>query len=184
MMFVDNREDIDILQLNRSAKETLDRYALEQVPDIDLTTLVDDLLALEDVEFIEQAFEKILCREPDPTGLETYLQLLRQGEEPKLILSFLRYSTEGKQRFSEIPGLRFTFIRYKLCNTPIVGKCFTLLFSLFNILSNQQDLRKKLNINYRYTQKLQVEFTRLRDDHQELHDHVIRLQREISNIEA
>ena len=57
-----------------------------------------DLLALDDIRFVEAAYEKLLCREMDLEGGSTYLAGLRAGRMTKdEVLFLLSMSDEGRQ---------------------------------------------------------------------------------------
>ena len=53
------------------------------------------LLALEDKDFIQAAYEKILRRSPDMDGLKLYMRRLAGGKSRRSVLYALRHSQEG-----------------------------------------------------------------------------------------
>lgn len=83
---------------------------------------LSDLLAYHDDAFVRNAYEAILKREPDDTGLAEYLQMLRNGRHSKIdILRSLRYSPEGRRANVTVHGLgKLSFLR-KLYRVPVVG---------------------------------------------------------------
>lgn len=66
---------------------------------------VDDLLRLNDVEFVSQAFLSILGRAADPHGLKHYLDALGRGFARTRILRTLADSEEGSRHESRLGGL-------------------------------------------------------------------------------
>jgi len=67
---------------------------------------VEDLLKINGVAFINNAYRIILKREPDRDGFNHFMTLLQSGKMSKLqILQGLRYSPEGKKVGVKINGL-------------------------------------------------------------------------------
>jgi hypothetical protein len=64
---------------------------------------IDDLLNLNDVEFIEAAYQTILLRPMDVDGLDTYLARLHDGEPRTNILAALMNSDEAKAKSPQLP---------------------------------------------------------------------------------
>ena len=59
-------------------------------------TTLDEILSLEDQDFISSAYVNLLGREPDEDGLTNYLGLWRSGFSKTHILSALYSSAEGR----------------------------------------------------------------------------------------
>jgi len=83
---------------------------------------LSELLAFHDEAFVRNAYEAVLKREPDDTGLAQYLQSLRSGRYSKIdILRSLRFSPEGQRANVTIHGLgRLSFLR-KIYRVPVLG---------------------------------------------------------------
>jgi O-antigen chain-terminating methyltransferase len=83
---------------------------------------VNDLLQYHDREFIWNAYKAILKREPDETGLRSFLTRLRNGSRNKIdILSSLHSSAEGKRANVSIEGLALPAFIRKIYRVPVVG---------------------------------------------------------------
>lgn len=63
------------------------------------------LLALDGAEFVRQAYQSVLGREADPTGLRHYVQRLEEGTSRSQLLADLRCDPEGKAFDSKLAGL-------------------------------------------------------------------------------
>jgi hypothetical protein len=66
---------------------------------------VDDLLALDSVPFIAEAYRQILGREADAAGLRDYGARLAGGGAKEQVLADLRCDPEGQAFASSLPGL-------------------------------------------------------------------------------
>lgn len=90
-----------------------------------------ELLQYRDRAFLTNAYRALLKRDPDPGGLENYLQILRSRPESKTaILAALSVSPEGRAKNVKVRGLGWAKARFRLQNIPAAGKLFRLLFSL------------------------------------------------------
>ncbi len=98
------------------------------------TYQLEDFLKYHDREFVINAYRGILKREPDPEGLEHYLQNLRSGQMSKVeILGRLRFSPEGRRQKVKIKGLLPVLglrLSYKV---PGLGHLSRLLVGLGNL---------------------------------------------------
>jgi hypothetical protein len=63
------------------------------------------LLALDDTEFVQQAYRLLLGRDSDEVGLGHYVQRLRDGEDKRRLIADLASSDEGRQRSQRLAGL-------------------------------------------------------------------------------
>jgi len=88
-----------------------------------------DLTRFDDEAFIDAAYQALLCRMPDATGLPFYLNRLRTGTDKIQILGELRYSREGRSIGAKVPGLAILYELRKASAVPILGACAR--FSLF-----------------------------------------------------
>lgn len=83
---------------------------------------LDELLKYYDREFIENAYRAVLKREPDPSGLVHYLELLRGGRFDRVdILARLRSSIEGREKNVNIEGLFWPAQSRRLYRLPLIG---------------------------------------------------------------
>ncbi|MFJ1269609.1 DUF4214 domain-containing protein [Legionella lytica] len=103
---------------------------------------VFDLLNYYDTAFVKAAYEVILRREPDQSGMAYYLSRLRKGCSKLGLLGQMRYSQEGREVNIEIVGLKWRLILEKICLFPIVGIVPRVLLSRV-LLS---DIKKRLNV--------------------------------------
>jgi glycosyltransferase involved in cell wall biosynthesis/SAM-dependent methyltransferase len=69
---------------------------IKSMPSVEDQPLLN-LLKLSDVNFVRQAYQLILSREPDPKGLAHYTAMLRRGERKTQILADIRFSKEGEK---------------------------------------------------------------------------------------
>lgn len=67
---------------------------------------------ISDIVFIQQAYQAILGRDPDPDGMNHYLSLLDADGDKMSILSSLRFSVEGKKRQKNIKQFDQAMTRY------------------------------------------------------------------------
>lgn len=95
---------------------------------------VNDLLGLHDEPFVRNAYQAILKREPDDTGLAHYLTNLRNGRYSKLdVLSSLRFSAEGRNANVPIEGLNNLSVWRKIYRLPVVGYLLRLAVAIVRL---------------------------------------------------
>jgi O-antigen chain-terminating methyltransferase len=88
----------------------------------DRVVRIKELLGLNDRDFVEMAYRRILQRDPDPTGLEIYLTKLRQGALTKVeILGIMRFSPEGRRKGVRVRGLRLRLFIRSVYRVPLLG---------------------------------------------------------------
>jgi len=101
-----------------------------------------DFTKYHDIEFIQNVYRGLLTREADNEGLNHYLELLRNGTKSKSeLISFIRYSKEGRKQNIPLLGSKERFLIAFIYNIPFVGyiaKSFVVLITLPRLL-------KKLN---------------------------------------
>jgi SAM-dependent methyltransferase len=111
--------------------------ALTQKPYYEL----HDFLDYHDEAFIVNAYRGVLKREPDPTGLGSFLPRLRSGDYSKIeILGRLRFSPEGRKAPVRIKGLWFPFVVQTAYRLPLLGYAI----SWFNFVMRLPVLIKNL----------------------------------------
>jgi hypothetical protein len=71
--------------------------------------------------FVENAYQMILHRSADPSGLEHQMGVLGRGASKIEILGDMRYSAEGKRNGVRIPGLFPRYFLAKLGRIPVLG---------------------------------------------------------------
>ncbi len=87
-----------------------------------------EVLALQGMEFLREAYRVILGRSPDSEGLEHYLGALRAGRLRKIeVLGRLRYSAEGRRKGVKLPGLRLRYLAALPLRIPVLGYLFKLV---------------------------------------------------------
>jgi hypothetical protein len=86
-----------------------------------VATNIDELLALDDIAFIDCAYKTLLARPPDPTGVAHYLQLIRAGAAKMRIVSNLCFSAEARRKPPSLPGLKRAIFRFWLACNPLTG---------------------------------------------------------------
>ncbi|HEX7046417.1 MAG TPA: methyltransferase domain-containing protein [Gammaproteobacteria bacterium] len=120
-----SEDELDLLmeQVRRELREA------EQPPSRDphkdegsRQTVLAEVLALQGVEFLREAYRTTLDRSPDSEGLEHYLEALRAGRLRKIeVLGRLRYSAEGRRKGAKLPGLRLRYLAALPLRIPFLG---------------------------------------------------------------
>ena len=82
---------------------------------------IGELLALDDIDFIDCAYKTLLRRAPDAVGAAHYLQLVRSGLAKIGIVSRLCFSAEGRKRLPSLSGLKRALLRYWLATNWLTG---------------------------------------------------------------
>lgn len=171
-MLKNNNPDIDIDALNNRIQQQLEQYQNSadniKPPVFDIkakpiaaqnggpsVTSLGELLALEDSEFVEQAYLLMLARPADPTGRDHYLNILRSGEDKLAILTELKLSAEGQANPSAPGGFRKAKLKRKLSRLPVVGKVLKNLMPLTATASFQRFIQARFNHFHRVTESHQ-----------------------------
>jgi O-antigen biosynthesis protein len=81
---------------------------MSETQHIPVAAALSELVAKDDTEFIEAAYQQIFGRHPDASGLATYLALIRRGESKHDILRELCFSPEGVGKNAHHSGLAKT----------------------------------------------------------------------------
>lgn len=83
---------------------------------------VSDLLQYHDRDFVQNAYQAILKRQPDAKGYLHSIEMLRTGRFNKIdILASLHFSAEGRKKGVTIEGLRLPRIIRALGRVPVLG---------------------------------------------------------------
>jgi Domain of unknown function (DUF4214) len=94
--------------------------AAKSVAAEDLPKTVDELLLLPNAKFFSAAYQTILGREIDPTGLVIYSRLLRAGWSRLYVLRELAHSEEAREANKALPGLKAALDNYAKAQRPSV----------------------------------------------------------------
>jgi hypothetical protein len=86
-----------------------------------VATDINELLALDDLAFIDCAYKTLLKRAPDAVGFHHYLQLLRSGASKTRILSRLFFSAERRTAGPSLRGLRRIIVQYWFASSRLTG---------------------------------------------------------------
>jgi len=119
--------------------------------DIDISYL----LSLNGKDFLKEAYNIILGREPDPQGLQFFLSKLYSGEYTKGdVIVHLRLSKEGRNRKVKIKGLYKLIIPFFLKRVPLLNK----IYEFAKILLFPEKIYKRLSAleNFSYTHILEL----------------------------
>jgi hypothetical protein len=117
---------------------------------------ITDFLALHDRNFVRAAYLAILRREPDPSGAENYVSLLRAGEHKARLLSEFLRSQEGRRHQTTIRGLDTHLRVLRLCELPLVGRWIAALLFLANVNGHLRDFRVLENHVIRIAEEAQA----------------------------
>lgn len=127
--------------------ETLDHFQQKEVYEY------ADFSNYHDEEFVRNCYRGLLKREPDIAGLSHYVQQLRSGEKNKSeIISFLRYSKEGKSRNVKLLGSKKRYLIVLMNKIPILGY----IFKWFTTFLTLPRLIKRLNAYENFTYQLHL----------------------------
>jgi len=85
---------------------------------------VERLLSLYDEDFVRCAYQTILGRDPDRSGLENYLRQVRRGIAKQQIVAELALSPEGKRCSIDVPGLREAIAVYAKRRPSILARLY------------------------------------------------------------
>ena len=95
-------------------------------------------------DFVQNCYRGILKRDPDPDGLQNFLNKLMQGKMTSIeIIGRLRYSDEGKKIGVRVTGLFCPFLIHSSFRIPVLGyfiRLFTGIFQLPTLIRNFQNL--------------------------------------------
>jgi hypothetical protein len=106
---------------------------------------LDRLMYYHDKLFVSLAYKLLLGREPDPTGMEHYLDRLRGGEDRREISFLIAKSDEAQSRI-DTSGLFNSYeIWRKVQRIPVVGSLILLCIAVVRIKSVVREFRRVQN---------------------------------------
>jgi len=91
---------------------------------------VEQLLALQNEDFVRCAYQTILGRPPDPKGFAGYLNQVRRGADKKKIIYVLATSPEGRNRNTlQLSGLKEMIEVFRSAHSSFLSKVLSGLFA-------------------------------------------------------
>jgi Domain of unknown function (DUF4214) len=117
---------------------------------------LDDFQLLYDRQFVYAAYQAILRREPDDTGLAYYLNRIRKGISKTKILAQFQKSPEALKHKTVIKGLRSSVVMEKLFDIPIFGSLILSVIFFLNVKNHLHDLRALENNIVRMAEETQL----------------------------
>jgi Domain of unknown function (DUF4214) len=106
-----------------------------------IASTLTELLAYNDKQFVQCAYQTLLGRSPDPEGLAYYLSRLRTGFSKIQILKQLRMSSEGREHGARLPSLDIAIQRHRKGRYPIIGWLFRLFYGIEGNHPTERKLR-------------------------------------------
>jgi GT2 family glycosyltransferase len=80
---------------------------------------LDALLKIDSRDFVESAYQTLLSRSPDPTGLTAYTSKLASGASKLSILSEIACSREGREKNTYLDGLIEAMASVQVCEVCV-----------------------------------------------------------------
>lgn len=106
-----------------------------------------------DEAFLQEAYARLLKRDPDPSGKTYYLDLIRKGESRYRILDDLAQSAEAKNAGTHLLGMS-PYRRMKTVRSvPVLGRLVQAALFIWRIDAFLKDLRALENHIYRLSTK-------------------------------
>jgi len=123
----------------------------EQLEQTSNTYYISDFTRYNDVAFINNAYELILQREPDPHSKANFLERLRSGEKTKVeIITSLLYSKEGREHKVKIKGTKIRYLITLIYKIPVisyVAKLIIVWLSLPRVITRLNQHESHIAIN-------------------------------------
>ena len=107
---------------------------------------VDDLIRLNDEDFIRACYFKMLGRKPDEDGRNSYLVALRSGKTDKIsvMISFAG-SKEARRRKINVKGLFYYNLRRRIARIPAIGYILRLLYSVLLLPKRLKEISSSID---------------------------------------
>ncbi|MCW8445467.1 FkbM family methyltransferase [Fluoribacter gormanii] len=103
-------------------------------------THIKSLLCRQGEDFIYHAYLYGLNREPDPEGMQYFLEQLAVGRDKILILRDLINSPEGRSKKTRVKGFNKAWFLYRRRNWPVISLYFRTVYEKKNSKIKQQTL--------------------------------------------
>ena len=130
---------------------------------------ISEFLEFYDEEFVINAYQGLLRRYPDETGLKVFLDHLRAGRlTRKELLGRFRYSPEGRQHRIIVKGLTLPFLFDTFCRIPVLGG----VARIFGGIVLAPIMNRRLRIMEHLSHGLQSTF---KTEMQQMEDAIVRL---------
>lgn len=126
------------------------------------TYTAEDFFEFTDHDFVLNAYQVFLQRDPHPDELSHLIDLLSRGERTKNdILGSIRYSPEGKKKDVRVKGMYLTFLLKRMSRVPVVGIFLKILICIYRLPSLFQNVLQ-LNSNIK---NVYISIQRLEEAH-------------------
>ncbi|MBF5090894.1 DUF4214 domain-containing protein [Novosphingobium sp. NBM11] len=106
-----------------------------------------------DEEFLNEVYAKLLGRQPDPSGLATYLPMIRSGETRYRVIEAISRSPEAGEKGVRVFGMKSYRRMRKISRIPIIGRLTAGFMLFWNAQDMLRDLRALENHVYRVSKK-------------------------------
>ncbi len=139
---------------------------------------LDDLLSAKREDFIREAYQKVLGREPDREGLANFTEKLDRGELTRIeVIGRLRYSREGRAARQSIKGLLPRYVSSAAMGLPLIGR-------LVRLLVPAPEARRRRSATEEELARLRAGLSTLSTAHNEMAVAVERLIRNVAEADA
>jgi hypothetical protein len=127
----------------------------DQIIDVLDSARVNRLMFYYDRRFIELTYRAVLDREADPSGVDHFLRLLRDGESRREIVYKIATSDEAKSRGVSTDAFRHYPLWRRLQGVPFLGALIILVIGLIRIKAVVREFRRVQNAVYGVFQEYQ-----------------------------
>jgi 2-polyprenyl-3-methyl-5-hydroxy-6-metoxy-1,4-benzoquinol methylase len=145
---------------------------------------VNELLGLQDEDFINKAYQVMLGRNPDRDGFEHFLEKLRSADMSKHeILGRMRLSAEGRTQKTKLKGLFAPFLVHTFRRVPLIGRFFYMLVLIANLptfVRNFQIMDNSVHRRFLAQERFLHEVNREREALTERHEELRRFSGDIA----
>ena len=152
---------------------------------------MNDFLDKNDLEFLENAYQKILGRSLDEEGKNYYLNFLRSGKrtKPQIVTNILSSKETSSRIRKNFKNYRLYFFFYSLYKIPILGEIVKYFYNIFTLNKKIEQLNKNSNdiylINKRINEELYKDLDKIKVDNKFIHklliEEIKRQKQEIEN---
>jgi Domain of unknown function (DUF4214) len=112
--------------------------------------------AFYDEDFLIEVYDKLLKRKPDPTGIATYLPLIRSGETRYRVLDAISRSPEAGAIGVRVFGMKPYRRMRRLRRIPVAGRMVDAALILWHANDLMRDLRAFETHIYRISKKIEL----------------------------